>query len=691
MTERIRKMRKFYIEDRAHRSFRRPPLDWEKLLDLPVFMEQSDLEKVTRVFEIMLEREHPVIFPEERLPLLRTVVNFPYFIFEQTVRGRKIHENGMLSNICVDYSRLLSCGLDQKLTEIEARLTGLARNPGENAGQIEELSAMRRHLAAILELCERYRRHALEKGIRAVSDVLSRLPGKLPETFQEALCMLRILHYALWASGAYHNTLGRLDQLLYPYYQKDIAGNRLTKEEALELLEEFFLCCNKDSDLYIGVQQGDNGQSVVLGGRDRNGVSQYNELSELCLRASLELRVIDPKINLRVDSNTPAAVYELGTALTRTGLGFPQYLNDDVNIRALTDWGYALEDACNYSAAACWELIIPGKGMEIPNVGGLSFAGAAQRAIRNHLEECTDFESLLTFTKAEIQTEADAICADTAGITILPAPLHSLMMSGCLESGRDVTQGCVYNNYGLHGAGLSTAADMLAGVERFVYHEGRVTKAGLLDALDRNFSGCDRLFHLLRYDGPKMGRDDRANEIGASLLEMFADSLEGKRNDRNGIFRAGTGSAMFYIEFSKNLPATADGRHAGEPIPANYSPGLFARCDGPVSVVTSFAGPGLSRVANGGPLTLELHDSMFRNPEAISKTALLVKSFVRLGGHQLQLNAVNRDQMIDAQKHPEDHRNLIVRVWGWSGYFIELDKEYQDHIIARCEYTSADA
>ncbi len=144
---------------------------------------------------------------------------------------------------------------------------------------------------------------------------------------------------------------------------------------------------------------------------------------------------------------------------------------------------------------------------------------------------------------------------------------------------------------------------------------------------------------------------------------------------------------MFYIKFSENLPATADGRKYGEAIPANYSPSLFARCSGPVSIITSFTKPDLTRTANGGPLTLELHDTMFKNPEAIAKTAFLVKSYIDLGGHQLQLNAVNRDMLIDAQKNPEDHRNLIVRVWGWSGYFTELDKEYQDHIIARCEYT----
>ena len=185
-----------------------------------------------------------------------------------------------------------------------------------------------------------------------------------------------------------------------------------------------------------------------------------------------------------------------------------------------------------------------------------------------------------------------------------------------------------------------------------------------------------------------MGNNDpEVDDIAVALMDAFADSVAGQVNERGGIFRAGTGSAMYYVWHAASLPATADGRRAGEGLAANYSPSLFARIRGPVSIMQSFAKPHLTRVCNGGPLTLELHDTMFRNEQAIQKVALMVKSFMDMGGQQLQLNAVNRDTMLDAQKHPQDHRNLIVRVWGWSGYFVELDKEYQDHIIKRMELT----
>ncbi len=204
--------------------------------------------------------------------------------------------------------------------------------------------------------------------------------------------------------------------------------------------------------------------------------------------------------------------------------------------------------------------------------------------------------------------------------------------------------------------------------------------------LRKNFEGYDNIWAMLRYDAPKMGNDDDSvDSIACRLLDWFADSLEGHKNDRGGIFRAGTGSAMYYIWHSKNVQATPDGRKQGEALACNYSPSLFSRCKGPVSIIKSFAKPNLVRVANGGPLTIELHDTVFRNADSIRKVAMFIKSFMDMGGHQMQINAVNRDQMLEAKKHPENYRNLIVRVWGWSGYFVELDEVYQDHIIERME------
>jgi pyruvate-formate lyase len=208
----------------------------------------------------------------------------------------------------------------------------------------------------------------------------------------------------------------------------------------------------------------------------------------------------------------------------------------------------------------------------------------------------------------------------------------------------------------------------------------------LIQAIDANFEGYENLWATVRQDELKMGNDlDDVDQIGGELLTMFANALVGRTNERGGCYRAGTGAAMYYLWHAKEVGASPDGRKKGEPLSANYSPGLRVKTKGPVSIIKSFTKPDLTKVINGGPLTLELHDSVFRNVEGIQKVAMLVKSYIDMGGHQLQLNTVNRETLLQAQQHPEQHRNVIVRVWGWSGYFVELDKEYQDHIIQRAE------
>jgi formate C-acetyltransferase len=192
----------------------------------------------------------------------------------------------------------------------------------------------------------------------------------------------------------------------------------------------------------------------------------------------------------------------------------------------------------------------------------------------------------------------------------------------------------------------------------------------------------------MKYDAPKMGNDDDyVDDIAVALLGYFSELTEGLTNERGGCFRPGSGSAMYYLWHARDIGASADGRKQGESLSTNFSPSLDVKLNGPVSIIKSFSKPDMKKIVNGGPLTLELHDTVFRNSESIRKVSSLVRAYMDMGGHQLQINAVNRDQLLDAKAHPELHKNLIVRVWGWSGYFVELDEKYQDHIIQRVELT----
>lgn len=651
----------------------------------------SDVVRSQKRLSWVLENEVPVILPKQKIVFTRTVCEIPEIYTEDEWNKIKekhyIHELGKVCNISANYEYTIEVGLEKRKEEIKEVLEKLVKED-DNSNGIVFLHAVLQAIDDILKLTDKYAILALENERNDIYNVLKRVPRYGAKTFHEALQSFRILHFTLWASANYHNTVGRFDQYMFKYLRNDLDSGVLDNDSAFELLEEFFISFNIDSDLYPGMQQGDNGQSIVLGGVDENGNNAFNLLSEMCLKASLDLKLIDPKINLRVHKNTPLDYYMQGTQLTKEGLGFPQYSNDEVVIPGLLSKGYSLKDARNYVVAACWEFIIPGEGMDIPNIAALSFAKVVNVAMREHLEESNDFNSFMKKNKDVIRHELENIVLEVENIYIEPAPFQSLLMNGCIEKAEDISLGAKYNNYGIHGTGIATAVDSLAAIKKFVFDERTVSAKDLIQAIENNFINDNDLWVKLKNDAPKMGNDDDyVDNIAVMLVDIFSELTESLENERGGSFRPGAGSAMYYLWHIEDIGASADGRKKGEPLSANFSPALNVKLNGPLSIINSFSKPDMSKIMNGGPLTLELHNTVFRNPESIKKISFFVKSYMDKGGQQLQLNAVNREQLIDAKKHPELYKNLIVRVWGWSGYFVELDEVYQDHIIQRAELT----
>lgn len=654
-----------YIIAKKHHQFRHT-VDWN-LGEEYSKKGMTPIERMTDRFERMIREEKPVILPNEKICFIRTVANIPDCFTEKEWEDIKakhyIHELGYISNLSPDYERILSIGL------LKARETA------------DEYS--RRTIDAIIDLSDRYKAEAERIGRTDIAEVLNVVPRYPATNLREAMQFFRIVHYALWLEGNYHNTVGRLDKYMYPYFKKDMDAGVYTMESALELVEDFFLSFNKDSDTYVGVQQGDNGQSLALGGIDENGNDVFNDFSKLCLKASANLKLIDPKINLRVTKDTPIEVYELGTELTKAGLGFPQYNNDDIVVPALEELGYEHNDAVNYVTAACWEFIIPAVGADVDNIAALSYPKVIDTTLHNSLRNCATFEEYFDAVKAEIKAECEKITDSVKNLWFVPSPFMKVMMNV-----PDIAEGGKYNNFGVHGTGIATGADSLIAIKKYIFDEKRFTADELIKAVDEDFANNSEMLSLLRYETPKFGQNiDEVDDLACKLIDAFSESLSGKTNCRGGIWRAGTGSAMYYLWHVAEIGASPDGRRKGEPLGTNFSCSIYANIPGPISVISSFSKPDFSKAINGGPLTLEFHGGMFNDKDSIGKVARLVKQFFDMGGHQLQLNAVNAEAMRDAQLHPENHAQLVVRIWGWSAYFVELDKEYQDHVMMRQEYT----
>ncbi|MBQ6885784.1 MAG: pyruvate formate-lyase [Clostridia bacterium] len=653
-----------YILNKKHHSHRHS-VDWDLATEYSS-KNLSPIERMSDRFTRLCEEEKAVILEGEQIVFLRTVSNLPAIFtdaeWKEINNKHYIHELGFMSNLSPNYYDTIATGLLSK------------RETADEYGK--------KAIDNIIKLSDKYLEEAKKQGRDDLVQVLSQVPRYPARNFREALQFFRILHFALWLEGNYHNTIGRFDKYMFPYLKADMEKGVYTQETALELLEDFFLSFNKDSDIYVGVQQGDNGQSMMLGGVDEDGNDVYNLLSELCLKASCNNKMIDPKINLRVSKNTPADRYTEATKLTRAGLGFPQYSNDDVVIPALEAMGYSHNDAVNYTVAACWEFIIPNVGADVANIAALSYPKAVDTALHNSLNKANTYEEFFGFVKTEIEKECNTICENINNLWFIPSPFMNVLMD-C-----DIYTGGKYNNFGIHGTGIATAADSLAAIKKYVFEEKSISKDELIAAVDNNFENTPELLHKLRYESPKLGNnDDFVDSIATELLDTFGNALKGKTNCRGGIYRAGTGSAMYYLWHANEIGASADGRREKEPFGTNYSVSLFANVKGPVSVIASMTKQHFENAMNGGPLTLEFHQSIFADDDGIQKVGLLVKNFIDRGGHQLQLNTVNLDRMLDAQKHPENHRQLVVRIWGWSAYFVELDKEYQDHVIARQAYT----
>ena len=713
-----------FAQQRNFRLFRRA-LPEDLFFSVPRLNRDPEWRNAA-AFREMCELEDPLVLPDEKICFIRTRSNLPdphrhgkweipqfdeegrfspgktfRYVFRKGIkrlyhkifhRPLRIAENAVwnFSNTTPNYDLLLHDGIESRLCRAREQL-GTPCTFAEQRFLISLIESGQ----AIIDMAERYARAADVVGNREMAAILRKVPRHGAETFHEALQSLRFVTASFVLSGSYQIGFGRMDQYLEPFYREDLAKGRLTKEQAAELLTEFFISLNRDNDLCSIVQQGDDGLSLMLGGCKKDGSSAINDLTYMIMEVSRDLKLIDPKINLRIDSNTPEDLLQLGCELTQCGLGFPQYSNDEVIIPALVKMGYDLEDARDYTVAACWEFIIPGKECGVVNTGCLSFPAAVDQAFRTTMKsgKFTE-EKLRKNIVANIDWQIRRILKYNH-VLKAPSPLLSMFFDGCIEAKKDVVYSAKYRNRGIHGAGSANGADQLYAILETFKKSGFTGLKQLLDAETQNFEGMESYRKELQDDLPKVGNNiPEVDKELTFLFDAFAKCLE-KYNKNGEHIRPGTGSAMFYIWLTGPqhdwlvepvVEATSDGRKKGTPLGASLAPAQGIKVKGVLSVLKSFSNIDYSRIVNGGPITIELSHSIFSAPDGIPKLAKLLQYFVKLGNQQLQLNVLDAATLEDAVRHPENHRNLIVRVWGWSGYFCELAPEYQQHVINRHKY-----
>ena len=521
--------------------------------------------------------------------------------------------------------------------------------------------------------------------LKEISRICLRLIREPPQTFREALQILWLTHIINNTQGA--RQLGRFDQYMHPFLERDLKAGRLTMESAQELLDSLWIKFAMVTDV-----TADNLQNLILGGQTPEGGDATNPLSYMCLDSTDRLGLIDPKVSIRVHRGTPDDFLRRACEIIRKGEYQPGIYNDEAIIPALLDAGIPLEDARDYTNDGCSEILIQGKTNPWAFEANVKLLKCVER-VTARIEEFEAFDDLMAALKEEISLAVEMAVANAnllqaAVPRISPSPFISASVEGCIEKALDLTEGgAVYNSSAVCASGVADTADSLAALKKLVYEEGMVGRRELLEALESDFEGNERLRLMLLNRAPKFGNDaEYVDSLAAEIVEHTAKEVSKHRNPRGGRYNLGLFSYGNYISHGIVTGATPDGRKAGTGISPNFSPAPGRDTKGPFAVFKSTTRVDQQLTPNGTALDLTLHPSALRGPQGAEKLMSLIRALVELGGMQVQFNIVDVDVLRAAQVDPERYRNLTVRLWGFPAYFVRLPREFQDHIIARTDH-----
>ncbi len=546
-----------------------------------------------------------------------------------------------------------------------------------------------------------------------IARICENVPWYPPDTFYEAIQSLWFVQNAVIISyGAGSGiTPGRVDQLLYPFYKKDLEMGRITQEEALRLIEEFIIKINNNVVVWpniMGVNLnhlGSDIENITLGGVDRNGNNAVNELTYLFIEGIRNTKLAT-SASFRISEKSPKEYIRKVVELHKDTNG-PAFFNDEITIQTLMNDGYSLEAARDYCIVGCVEpngsgdtfgatggskIYFPTILDLIFNRGKTSFFGNLDTVDTGNPE---DFETFEDFMKAfyKHMEYLIKVCAKATNIRdeiwaeYYHNPLISCTIDGCIENARDMTEGSALYNFGaIGGGGLGTVVDSLAALKKFVYDEKRIKMKDLVRAIKTNFRKNEILRQILK-NGPKFGNDnDYVDTIAVEIVDKFCTMVANQKRWRGGHFKGSFISYGLNVYEGALEPATPDGRKATEPLSNSMSPSNGAEKQGPTAALKSLAKIDHTKIGFGNSVNMKFPRYFLETEKGSEILESLILTYFKMGGYHIQFNVIGADTLRDAQLHPENYEDLIVRVSGYSAYFTRLGKKIQDDIIARVEF-----
>ncbi len=602
-----------------------------------------------------------------------------------------------------------------------------SKKDADTLKKMEELKAMdiaadalilyaKRHADLARKLAKKERNAKRRKELEKIASVCTHVPAHAPRDFWEALQCYWFIHLGVITElnpwDAFNP--GRLDQHLYPFYEKDLKDGVLTKEKARELLQTFWIKFNNQpAPPKVGVTAEESCTYtdfalINTGGVKADGSDAVNELSYLILDVVEEMRLTQPSSMVQISKKTPDRFLKRAVEIIKTGFGQPSVFNTDEIIQELLRQGKRIEDARNGGASGCVETGAFGKECYILT-GYFNIPKILEITLNNGLDprtgkriglatgdpaEFNSFDELFEAFKKQLSHFVDI---KIKGNTIieglyaeyLPTPFLSLLIDDCIAKGKDYNEGGArYNTSYIQGVGLGTATDSLTAIKYNVFDKKQVFMKELLRALKTDYKSHENLRQRLLNKTPKYGNDDEyADQIMKAIFDAYFSLIDGRPNAKGGHYRINLLPTTVHIYFGKAVGATPDGRRAGEPLSEGVSPVQGADRKGPTAVIKSAAK--IDHVKTGGTLlNQKFTPQLLADETGLNKFAQLIRAYFKLDGHHIQFNVVNSDMLRDAQKHPEKYRDLIVRVAGYSDYFVDLGAELQNEIIKRTEQKS---
>ncbi|MFZ7120213.1 MAG: glycyl radical protein [Eubacteriaceae bacterium] len=671
---------------------------------LPYWNGKTISEKVNRVLpkdtKKILEMQYPVI-------------------------SANLHLTGGIGHVLPDYSKILTYGVEYIKKEIHEQESQLNFTQPESINKLQFFRATKIICDSIVNFARRYSFLALKmsldtednkrkKELIEISKICKRVPLYAASNLYEALQSFWIVHLvlAIEADGRAVSP-GRFDQYIYPYYKNDLLNKSINKEFAQELVDSLWIKFNEVQHLANVQPKGKYcsgftmSQNIVLGGITSNGKDATNDFSYVCLNSEKNIRFPQPSLSIRLHNDTPNEFLIKSLEVIKLGGGKPAIFNDELIIPSLLNDGVSLNDARNYGIVGCVEpapinsfawtnaaMFNLAKCLELAIYNGKDILSGnkinniTEKGVNNFIDVWENYKKQVAYFVKHMVIILNAI--QIIHKENLPLPFLSILVDDCIKKGIDITEGgATYNYMGPQGVGLPDVSDSFSALKKIVFEDKSISFDKFMDILKDNFDGNERIRQKLINKTPKYGNDDEyVDDIAKQVAHLYTQEVRKYNNSIGGKYRPGLYSVASHVPAGQAVGALPNGRKSSEGLVDGISPVQGCDKNGLTAIVNSASKLDQIFASNGTNLNPKLHPSCLSNSEDIFKFITFLRCFVQSKNMHIQFNVVTNKMLYEAQKNPDEYKSLLIRVSGYSAFFVELNKEIQNDIIRRTEHLS---